>query len=281
MTKLKTDWAPFPIEFSSCSNLKPKEFEWSRSEGIATVWIDTSIPNHQGTPKGNFGWFCESSEVIPSLKSQLLNQTDKFKRHFQHIFTCDSELINRGSGFYLFNPPGSNLPWTKPEDFRIPEKTKLCSMISSPKDMTTGHKLRISVANSLRDKLDLFGGVAGSQRSGQGTGPSGDWWRSKEDLLAPYMFSVVIENASYSDYYTEKITDCFALGVIPIYWGSPLISDKFNKDGIIFWDNSFDPSSLSPDLYHSKLDAVKDNLERVRNLPSADDLLFRKIKMFV
>jgi hypothetical protein len=279
MKKLKTNWAPFPIEFSSCSNLRPKGFEWSRTEGIATVWIDTSIPNHQGPPSGNFGWFCESSEVLPALKSQLLNQTERFKRHFQHIFTCDNELINRDPSFFLFNPPGSNLPWTKPQDFRIPEKTKLCSMISSPKDMTSGHKLRISIAESLKGKVDLFGGAAWSQRSGQGTGPNGDWWRSKEDSLSSYMFSVVIENASYGDYYTEKITDCFALGVIPIYWGSPLIHERFNRDGIILWDHNFNPDSLSHDLYHSKIEAVKDNLERVKNLVSADDLLFKKIEI--
>lgn len=281
MKKLKTNWAPFPIEYSSCSSLRPKEFEWSKTEGIATVWIDTSITGHQGSPSGNFGWFCESSEILPTLKSQLLNQSHRFKNHFQHIFTCDSELINRDPSFFIFNPPGSNLPWTKPQDFRIPEKTKLCSMISSSKDMTTGHKLRISVANQLKDKLDLFGGAAGSQRSGQGIGPNGDWWRSKEDSLAPYMFSLVFENSSYDNYYTEKITDCFALGVIPIYWGSPLISEKFNKEGIIFWDRSFDPDSLSPELYQSKIEAVKDNLERVKSLQSSDDLLFRKIEMFV
>ena len=281
MKKLRTNWAPFPIEFSSCSNLKPKNFEWSKSEGIATVWIDTSIPSYKGNPKGNFGWFCESSEIIPDLKSQLLNRTDLFKNHFQHIFTCDYELINRDPSFFIFNTPGSNLPWTKPGDFRVPEKSKTCSMISSNKAMTTGHKLRLSVADILRDKIDLFGGASGSSRAGQGTGPNGDWWRSKDELLSNYMFSIVFENASYSNYYTEKITDCFALGVIPIYWGSPLISDVFNSDGIIFWNNNFNPDSLTAELYNSKIGPIMDNLERVRNLQSADDLLFKKIEMLI
>jgi hypothetical protein len=34
---------------------------------------------------------------------------------------------------------------------------------------------------------------------------------------------------------------------------------------------------LSAELYHSKLDAVNDNYERVKKLVSADDVLYEKI----
>jgi hypothetical protein len=163
------------------------------------------------------------------------------------------------------------------DDFKVPEKTKLCSMICSPKGMTTGHKLRLEVADSLKDKIDLFGGSHGSIRSGNGIGPNGDWWRSKEDALAPYMFSIVFENATYSKYYTEKITDCFALGVIPIYWGTELISEDFNSDGIIKFNQDFDISSLTRELYESKREAIIDNLERVKKLKFADDQLYNSL----
>jgi hypothetical protein len=275
MNKLKTNWAPFPFEYSSCSKFKPKNFEWSNSEGDFTVWIDNKIMEHKGLPDNNIGWFCESSEILPNLKDYL--KTNNLKNNFKKIFTCDHEIISWDPSFYIFNPPGSNSPWTEFKDFQIPEKSKICSMICSSKDMTTGHKLRLDVANSLRSKIDLYGGSHGSQRIGNGIGPRGDWWRSKEEALSPYMFSIVFENAKYPKYYTEKITDCFALGVIPIYWGTDLIDEDFNPNGIIKWDSSFDVSVLNAELYESKIEAIKENLDRVKKLSFADDNLYNSI----
>jgi hypothetical protein len=92
-----------------------------------------------------------------------------------------------------------------------------------------------------------------------------------------YMFSVIIENDSYETYFTEKITDCFATGTIPIYWGAPDIGNYFNKEGIIELTKDFDFSSLTSELYKSKLPAIIDNLERVKNMELADDILFKLI----
>jgi hypothetical protein len=279
MNKLKTNWAPFPHEYSSCSNFKPEDFEWSRTEGIANIVIDNQIMTYNPPlNEKNFGWFCESSEILPSLKSYIRSNMPTLKRKFRNIFTSDREIISWDPSFFIFNPPGSNLPWTPKNNYRIPEKTKKCSMICSPKSMTSGHKLRLEVAEKYSANFDLFGGASGSCRIGSGSGPNGDWWRSKEEALAPYMFSLVFENAKIDKYYTEKITDCFALGVIPIYWGTDKISEDFNMGGIIKWEDNFDFSMLTLDLYNSKMEYVKDNMERVRNMLSADSLIFNKIK---
>lgn len=277
MNKLKTNWAPFPIEYSSCSSFTPRNFRWSKDEGIANVVIDRSILSHRGPKNKTYGWFCESSEILPDVKSFLLN-SNNLENYFEKIFTCDYEIINKNPNFFVFNPPGSNLPWTHLSRFKVSEKTKICSMIASPKDMTSGHKKRIQVASLLKDKIDVYGGAAGTSRIGTGVGPKGDWWRSKEDALSEYMFSIVFENASYSNYYTEKITDCFALGVIPIYWGSPEIGKDFNDEGIIYWKDDLDISLLNRDLYESKKQAILENLERVKKMISADDMIYKKIK---
>jgi hypothetical protein len=154
-------------------------------------------------------------------------------------------------------------------------------MVCSSKDMTSGHKLRLDVALNVKNKIDLFGGAHGSPRSGNGIGPSGDWWRSRDESLAPYMFSFVFENSSYNNYYTEKITDCFANGTIPVYWGDPKIGETFNSEGIILWKKDFDVSKLNIDLYNVKKEAVVDNLNIVKRLESADDILFRKIESLI
>jgi hypothetical protein len=93
------------------------------------------------------------------------------------------------------------------------------------------------------------------------------------------MFSVVFENTICNKYYTEKITDCFATGTIPIYWGTKKVVEDFNQDGIIFFDDiKGDVGILSEDLYKSKMLAIIENLKIVRSLESADDIIYKKVK---
>ena len=49
------------------------------------------------------------------------------------------------------------------------------------------------------------------------------------------MFSIVIENSIESDYFTEKLLDCFLTGTIPIYVGTKTTSEYFDTDGIIYF----------------------------------------------
>jgi len=91
------------------------------------------------------------------------------------------------------------------------------------------------------------------------------------------MFSIVIENARYPKYYTEKVTDCFATGTIPIYYGDKSICEDFDCNGIIFIDEKLDLSVLSPDLYHTKIKSVETNFNKVLQLNTADDCIFESI----
>ena len=79
------------------------------------------------------------------------------------------------------------------------------------------------------------------------------------------MFSIAIENASCKTYFTEKLLDCFATGTIPVYYGAPNIGDYFNKNGIIDLSEEFD---VSDEIYYSKMDAIKENLEKLRKWKS-------------
>jgi hypothetical protein len=88
------------------------------------------------------------------------------------------------------------------------------------------------------------------------------------------MFSVAIENATYKSCFTEKILDCFATGTIPIYLGPKDIGDFFNKDGIIILDDCFDINSLTPELYYSKIDAIRENFELCKKYLFVEDYMY-------
>jgi hypothetical protein len=280
MDLIKGMGLPFPPEFSSCSNLPPRLFRWTTEDVEAIVYIDDKILDGLQTPRNDFkfGWLCESREISINIFNTISQNPQRFKNKYAGIFTCDRELLN-SDDFFIYAPPGSNLPWTKPNEMEVYEKTKICSMISSPKSRTYGHHKRLEVAGLLKDRIDLFGGAHGSPRIGEGSGPDQDWWRSKLPAIKDYMFSITFENAVYDKYYTEKITDCFATGTIPVYWGTKRVIEDFNQDGIIFFDDiKNDIGILSEDLYKSKMPAILDNLNRVKVLESADDIIYKKIK---
>jgi hypothetical protein len=282
--KIQAFYPPFSLkDGSSCGKLKPRFFKWTDRDCKIQVFVDNgmgSIPSHpreKGTYR--FGWLCESKEIVNQLYLALKSKHEIFFDHFDGIFTCDEELLQLDSRF-MFALSGSNLPWTPREDFGVHEKNKLCSLLASPKQMTKGHQLRYEWADNLKNDIDVFGGVSGSSKIGT-DGYASASHPPKTEALKDYMFSITIENASYNHYFTEKITDCFANGTIPVYWGCPNIGQYFNEDGIIVLNDSFDIKDLNEELYNSKIDAVKENYEKIKTMKLSDDILWEMISQYI
>ena len=144
-------------------------------------------------------------------------------------------------------------------------------MIASAKQMVDGHRVRLEYAEKLKGRLDLYGGACGSPKV-----TSEEYILDKSDGLAPYMFSVAMENCRVSLYYTEKLTDCFVTGTVPIYWGSDDIGEIFDEKGIIKLDDDFDISALNSNLYADMMPHIRNNFEIASTLEGADDALFDK-----
>jgi hypothetical protein len=271
---------PFEPQHSSCSNRKPKNFRWEfppHGPLDHLVLIDNAILQYElipATVKNLYGWLCESRSIVPDTSTFLNWNFSTLEKRFKKIFVSDKQLASF-SPVFQYCPSGSNLPWIPDTEYGVYPKSKLVSMVASAKRMTKGHIIRHEYADRFKEHLDLFGGACGSPRLPD-TDPTRPWM-SKMYGLKDYMFSVVVENDFYDNYYTEKITDCFATGTIPVYLGSPTIGDVFNMDGIIQLDSKFDINMLTEDLYKSKLNAVHDNLNRVINLEMSDDTLWNAI----
>ena len=277
MIKIQAIGYPFVIDYSSCSTLTPKYFNWSSNNEDIKVYIDgeiltRGIKTHYNENK--YAWICESRAIGPAEKVRqiLINDPNYILRHYKYLFTCEKELCALDPRIkWCYS--SSNLPWCFGRNYTtyIPQKTKLVSMICSPKAYSEGHRHRLNVAFQIKNQLDLFGGAHGSERPGENTGP----WRDKSSAIDPYMFSVVFENDRYSGYFTEKITDCFARGTIPIYYGDPDICEHFDCDGIIPYRENI-LSEISSDLYYSKMQAIKNNMEKVLNLDMCEDYFVKK-----
>lgn len=277
----------FDIEYSSCGKRKPKKFDWTNSQQNKIVFIDGYLPNGLNNNKDKFGWLVESPAISKHYYENIFNNFDGYKKSYIKIFTCDESLIEKDPELFCFCLAGSNLPWTPEEDYGIHPKSKLISFLCSPKKFVQGHIKRHEIAEKFKGFVDFYGGIFGSNlvvgsnddihyvnRSLVGTPDIHYAHKKKTEAMNPYMFSVVVENFVGNTYFTEKITDCFANGVVPIYYGTKNILNYFDGNGIIFLDENFKIEDITIDLYYSKMESIKNNLEIIRKMPSADDILY-------
>jgi Glycosyltransferase family 10 (fucosyltransferase) C-term len=148
---------------------------------------------------------------------------------FARIYTTDPRLATTG-GRYRASQPA--LPWHVGRSFDeltkehtpLPKSGRI-SCVTSTLAFLPGHRRRLDYVRRILDsgRVDFFG---------RGLRPIAD----KLEALAPYRYSIVLENHSGPGYWTEKLTDCYLAGTMPIYFGCPDIEFYFPKSSFIRLD---------------------------------------------
>lgn len=261
------------IQHVMCSSAlnDTKYIEWVK-DGSADVsfYIDDGLNMKPNSRTKNYGWLLESSTIIPGIIQKVLNNLDYYKENFECIFTHDRRIVEQDD-FFKYTITNA-MPWIQNRE--IYTKTKDVSVIVSNKKGRRGYDFRLNYMNNLIEKgVDHYGRgfknelpwtyeYNGVEESGKLIG------------LKDYRFSFAFENENYPSIFCEKLTDCFATGTIPIFWGTPDIGDLFDTDGIIMFDENLDIESLNEELYLSKMDSIKRNFQLALELPSAEDYIY-------
>ena len=257
-TKINMIGGGFQHDVCSSSGSVPKFMEWVKdSSADISIHIDNGIGIQCLPNKKSYAWISESSTINTGLLQWCRQNFKILEDRFIHVFTHDKSLLELSPVFKLVICNAK--PWIK--DIQIHNKTKLVSMIASSKAMCPDHLVRLKFIEKFKNSLDLYG---------RNINPIND----KIDGLRDYMFSVTIENGTYDNMFTEKIADCFATGTVPIYWGSKSVNEFFNPKGIIWLNDDFDLTTLTPELYHSMKDSIEDNFKRINDFPIAEDYIY-------
>lgn len=185
---------------------------------------------------------------------------------FAKVYTQDETLKGER---YIHNQGA--LPWHIDKTYDelinspIPPKNRVLSCISSRKNSFQGQRERLRFIQKLQKQVsfDLFG---------YGFNPVTNKW----DALAPYKYSLVIENYSGLDYWSEKLADCLLSWTTPIYYGCTNIDDYFPKDAIIKID-IHDPDVISQIQKIVKSDIWVKNR---RSVIKARELILKKYQLF-
>jgi hypothetical protein len=151
-------------------------------------------------------------------------------RRFFKVLTADETLVSHIPNAVFFPVGGA---WVF--DWRNADTTKrcICSLIASSKRKYLGHALRHDVVDWIqRSELDV-------DIMGRGYKP----FEMKNDGLAPYRYSVVIENVREKNYFSEKLVDALLCKTVPIYWGCPNIGDFFDTRAMVLCESFEDIQS--------------------------------------
>lgn len=244
--------------------VKPTRGEWVRNQiswsGDTVFTDEMCYSNYVDCVKTDrkIAWLMESPGVKPHVYQNFSSVQSKFEKVITFLDIDAARSIGISDSQYVNCSLGG--AWVEPTSSDV-KKTKICSLIASTKNDLPGHKLRHEIAK-LHKWIDLYG---------RGYKPI----ENKSEALRDYAFSVVIENVSFSGYFTEKLIDCMLMRSIPIYYGDPNIDSKFDKRGILSID---DIDNLSFDRYESMLGAVNSNFELAFSLRSIDDNVFKAIE---
>jgi hypothetical protein len=287
--KIASIGSPFSHDVCSCTGNVPTNHEWVHDDipldcacivvmeyAIEQLVFRSDFRNFlRSKNRKIFVWLGESYGISKRYHDLLLGNNDavrEVREMLSGIFTHHRGLISKYSDVFSYVPNYANITWVKNRGLH--KKTKFVSIVNSGKAFLPGHIVRNDMVSRIHHRFPHF------DLYGRGIRP----FSFKEDVLNDYMFSVVIENESYSTYITEKLMDCFATGTVPIYYGSPDVGDLFDLRGMIILDyekihNGYfeDIESIDIHLYEKMKPFVEENYHRAQNIVMADDVLYEKV----
>lgn len=272
MIKINMIGGGFQHDVCSSAMNKNKYVDWIKNGSAnISIYIDNALNGPINHSTKNYGWMAESSSVIPNIIKNAKINLEKYRNNFELIFTHDRKIVEIDPSFFKFVIPNC-LPWIKNK--KIYKKNKNVSFIVSNKNFTSGQQYRLSVLQKYSNgELDHFGRGFTNELPWS-VNFNGIEENGKIQALKDYRFSFAFENDNYESIFCEKITDCFATGTIPIYWGTPDIGNYFDIEGIIKYDENFEIEMLTEDYYMSKINHIKNNFEISLDMVSSEDYIY-------
>lgn len=205
----------------------------------ADVWIvieDLKDPEEFClVPTGNIVYLTAEPARTPGYLSEepgmleFLNQFPSFQTCLDYCGMHGSAappflpwMINANHGDSILAEHHRDISFFR--NLRFLDKPREISVFCSTQQFTPEHRMRLRfvehLASHLGNRLDWFGNGVNSLTE-------------KWEGIAPYRYSVALENQAATNVITEKIQDVFLGLGYPIYWGAPNVGDFFPSDAFL------------------------------------------------
>lgn len=219
---------PYKSEVAEVFDIQP--WEEKNKDHIWVFWnLGNKVKNFDFASANKkklvlFTW--EPPTVQPELHDPMVHS------YFGKIYTWNDDLVDNKRYFKFFYPV------LKERIANIPpfHEKKLCALIASylrskyPNELYSERENMIRFFENKKGEFDLYGKNWKKRKYKNWKGEIPD----KLSVLKNYRFSICYENTKeIKGYITEKIFDCFAAGVVPIYWGASNVTDFIPPDCFI------------------------------------------------
>jgi len=265
--KLSSLWQNVPINQTPDANGIYGEYKFEIDNDCDqcdywVIWGGLKKTETVKVPESNIIYLVDEVHEQRKFNQKFLNQ-------FPVLFSCRTDLIH--SNMIKVHDMGIwHMPYSYNELFNleVPKKKYNLSSVTSDYTILPGHKKRYAFVNQLKghfkENFHLYG---------RGIYPI----KNKFDGIAPYRYSVAIENTVMPNYFTEKIFECFLTYTIPFYFGCPNLSDYFNEESFV----RIDPSDLFLSIEVIENEIAGYNYDkRIENLKDSRDLFFKRYHIF-
>jgi len=120
----------------------------------------------------------------------------------------------------------------RPKKIRAPEKRRFCCFLIS--NESAFDRIEFFKKLSKHKKVDCFGWTSFANSDNKMLPRC---WLDSPNLFSKYKFVISFENSFENEYITEKLVNTMLGGSIPIYRGAPNVSEYFNTESFINFDD--------------------------------------------
>ncbi len=198
-------------------------------------------------------WLLMQESPTPFWKHLHVGNDD-----YGRILTNDTDLV--GSRFFYTQPANNwhvGFSYGELKSMQPCIKHKEISAVISNQQVLECQRIRLRFLENFKKYMDL-------DHFGRGFNPVDKKW----DALAPYKYSMAIENYRNAYYWTEKIADCFLAWSMPIYCGCSRITEYFPSEAMIIFDME-DPNAIEKiqsSIAEKAWEKNREAIEYARNL---------------
>lgn len=209
----------------------------------------------------------------------------KLMEMFPYIMTFDDDLVDDRRIFkrilpYYFDEKTGSVPFSE---------RKLLVNISGnkqsghPKELYSEREKVVSFfEENYPEHITLYGSGWSKDKHPSYCGYIDD----KADAYYTHKFALALENMhDVRGYITEKIFDCFEMGIVPIYWGASDIKDYVPEECFIDYTkftNLYELAdflfSMKEEEYNGYLEAIHKLLQSGIDIPFSSDTFYAQIK---
>jgi hypothetical protein len=207
---------------------------------------------------------------ITGEPEEIVTYPTGFINQFGHVITGHQNIIKNSrvqSKKYAYIQGQSwfvNKTYDELSDIRQLFKPRTLSLITTTKHEKR-YKFALDLKNHFGEHLDLFG---------IGINPIKDKW----DAIAPYRYSVVLENFRNYNYISEKLYDTYLAQAFPFYHGCKNIDDYYPKEAYEEIDINYLDYSI--DVIERAINDPEHYINAAPYLNRAKDLTLNKYNVF-